>query len=153
MTDWPITFEDVLAARERIRPHLPSTPLRSYAPLDAEVGGGVRVLVKHENHNPTNAFKARNAVSVMTALPEEERRRGVVAATRGNHGLGLAWAGARLKVPVAICVPLGNNQEKNEAIRGLGADLIEGGEGLRRGGRGGVAALPRAGDEGRSFHQ
>jgi threonine dehydratase len=126
MARWPITFDDVLAARDRIRPHLAPTPQRSYAALDAAVGSGIRVLVKHENHNPTNAFKARNAMSVMTALTDEERRRGVVAATRGNHGLGLAWAALRLGgIPVAICVPRGNNPEKNEAIRGLGAELIE----------------------------
>ena len=125
MSAWPITFRDVLAARDRIRPHLPPTPLRAYAPLDAAVGGGIRVLVKHENHNPTNSFKARNGMSVMSALAAEERRRGVVAATRGNHGLGVAWAGSLLGAPVTICVPRGNNPEKNEAVRGLGATLIE----------------------------
>src|SRR6185436_11548900 len=51
----------------------------------------------------------------------------VVAATRGNHGAGLAWAGQQLGVPVVICVPLGNNPEKNATIRGFGAELIEGG--------------------------
>lgn len=122
---WPITFQDVLRARDRIRPHLPGTPLRSYAPLDAEVGRGIRVLVKHENHNPTNAFKARNGLSFMSALTEEERRRGVVGATRGNHGLGLAWAGSLLGARVTICVPRGNNPEKNEALRGYGVELIE----------------------------
>jgi len=85
----------------------------------------VRVFVKHENHLPTNAFKARNGLSVMTALSAEERRRGVVAASRGNHGLGLAWAGRLLGVPVTVCVPHGNNPEKNEALRGYGAALIE----------------------------
>src|SRR6185295_7490957 len=111
--------------RDRIRPHLPPTPLRSYAPLDAAVGGGIRVLVKHENHCPTGAFKARNGLAVMTALTAEERRRGVVAATRGNHGAGLAWAGRIVGVPVTVCVPVGNNPEKNEAMRGFGAELIE----------------------------
>ncbi len=125
MTTWPITFEDVLAARDRIRPYLPPTPLRRYAPLDAAVGAGIRVFVKHENHSPTNAFKARNAMSVMAALSGDERRRGIVGATRGNHGLGLAWAGDLLGIPVTICVPVGNNPEKNEAIRGLGAKLVE----------------------------
>ena len=128
MSGWPITFEDVLAARERLRPHLRPTALRGYAPLDAAVGHGIRVLVKHENHNPTNAFKARNGLSVMTALKDEERRRGVVAATRGNHGLGVAWAGRLVGVPVTVCVPLGNNPEKNEAVRGYGATLIEEGK-------------------------
>ena len=122
---WPITFADVLGARDRIRPHLPPTPLRSYAPLDAAVGGGIRVLVKHENHCPTGAFKARNGMAVMTALGPEERRRGVVAATRGNHGAGLAWAGQIVGVPVTVCVPVGNNPEKNEAMRGFGAQVVE----------------------------
>jgi threonine dehydratase len=121
----PITFEDIAAARARIAPHLPVTPLRSYPELDAATGA--RVLVKHENHLPTNAFKARNAVSFMTALPAEQRARGVIAATRGNHGAGIAWAGARLGVPAVICVPHGNNPEKNAAIRGHGAELVEAG--------------------------
>jgi threonine dehydratase len=125
VSGWPIGFQDVLVARDRIRPHLPVTALRSYAPLDAAVGQGIRVFVKHENHNPTNSFKARNGLSVMAALTPDERRRGVVAATRGNHGLGVAWAGALLGAPVTICVPEGNNPEKNEAVRGLGATLIE----------------------------
>jgi threonine dehydratase len=120
---WPITFEDITRARARIAPHLPVTPLRRYPELDAATGAGV--LVKHENHLPTNAFKARNAVSFMTALPPEQRARGVIAATRGNHGAGLAWAGARLGVPVVICVPVGNNPEKNAAIRSHGAELVE----------------------------
>ncbi len=122
-----ITWDDIAAARHRIAPHLPVTALRHYAPLDAEVGAGIRVLVKHENHLPTNAFKARNTVSFMTALEPAQRTRGVVAATRGNHGAGLAWAGAELGVPVVICVPHGNNPEKNTAMRGYGAELIEAG--------------------------
>lgn len=124
---WPITFADALAARTRIAPHLPPTPLRAYAPLDEEVGHGIHVLVKHENHQPTNAFKARNALSVIAALDADQRARGVIAATRGNHGAGLAWAGQQLGVPVVICVPHGNNAEKNAAIRGYGAELVEGG--------------------------
>lgn len=121
----PIQFEDVLAARERIRPYLQPTPLRSYEALDEEIGAGIRVLVKHENHQPTNAFKIRNALSALTLLPEEQRRRGVVTATRGNHGQGVALAGRLLGVPVTVCVPVGNNPEKNIAIRGFGAELIE----------------------------
>lgn len=121
----PITWDDVLAARRRLAPHLPVTALRRYAALDEAIG--LRVLVKHENHLPTNAFKVRNGVSFMTALPAEQRARGVVAATRGNHGAGLAWAGEQLGVPVVLCVPHGNNPEKNAAMRGYGAELIESG--------------------------
>ncbi len=122
---WPVSFDEVLAARERIRPYLERTPLRRYSPLDEAVGSGVAVWVKHENHNPTNSFKVRNAISTMTLLSPEERACGVVAATRGNHGLGVAYAGALLGVRVTICVPRGNNPEKNAGMRGLGAELIE----------------------------
>jgi len=124
---WPITFDDILAARARIAPYLAPTPLRHYPALDEVVGRDIRVLVKHENHHPTNAFKARNAMAFMTALLPAQRTRGVVAATRGNHGAGLAWAGAQLGVPVVICVPHGNNPEKNAAMRGHGAELVEAG--------------------------
>jgi threonine dehydratase len=125
---WPVTLGDVQQARERIRERLPPTPLRRYPPLDEAVGYGIRVFVKHENHQPTQNFKARNTLAALTALSEEERKRGVVGATRGNHGQGLAWAGKLLGIPVTICVPRGNNPEKNEAMRGFGAELIEQGD-------------------------
>ena len=121
----PITIDDITAARTRIAPYLTATPLRHYPVLDDETGA--RVLVKHENHLPTNAFKARNALSFMTALAPAQRTHGVVAATRGNHGAGLAFAGQQLGVPVVICVPHGNNPEKNAAIRAYGAELVEAG--------------------------
>lgn len=123
MSHWPISIGDVRAARARIRPHLDETPLRSYPLLDDAVGRGIRVLVKHENFQPTGAFKVRNALSALTALAAPPR--GVIAATRGNHGLGLAWAGRRLGVPVTVCVPVGNNPEKNAAMRALGTRLVE----------------------------
>jgi threonine dehydratase len=123
-TRWPIMLSDVLAARERIAPHLPVTPLRSYPVLDAAVGSGIQVFVKHENHLPTSAFKVRNGLSLLTSLPASVRERGVIAATRGNHGLGVAWAGRLLACPVTICVPHGNNGDKNEGIRALGAELV-----------------------------
>jgi len=122
---WPIEFHDVLEARERIRPYLPPTPLRKYAALDRAVGNGIRVWVKHENHNPTNSFKARNAMSVLAALPADARKRGVIGATRGNWGQGLAWAGGLLGISVTVCVPVGNNPEKNVAMVGFGAELVE----------------------------
>jgi len=122
---WPVDLDAITAARDRIRPFVPVSPLRSYPVLDAEVGHDVRVVVKHENFNPTNSFKVRNAFSLVTALSDEERARGIVAATRGNHGLGLAYAGAQFGVTVTICVPLGNNPEKNAAMRALGVRLIE----------------------------
>jgi len=125
---WPVAIADVLQARERIRGTLPPTALRRYAPLEEEVGYAIRLFVKHENHQPTQAFKARNALAALTSLSEEEKKKGVVGASRGNHGQGLAWAGQMLGVPVAICVPRGNNPEKNEAMRGFGAEVIEQGD-------------------------
>ena len=122
---WPVNWREVLEARDRIRPYLTPTPLRRYATLDAAVGHGIEVWVKHENHNPTNSFKARSALSALTALPAERKARGVVAASSGNHGLGVAWAGSLLGIPATICVPVGNNPEKNEGIRGFGAELVE----------------------------
>ena len=122
---FPITLDDVRAAEARIRPYLAPTPLRTYPLLDQMVGRDIRVFVKHENHQPTGAFKVRNTLSAVVALSEEDRRRGVIAATKGNHGLGLAWAGRALGAPVTVCVPVDNNPEKNDGIRALGATLIE----------------------------
>jgi threonine dehydratase len=124
---WPIDLDMIESARERVRPHVPVSPLRSYPVLDDEIGRGIRVWVKHENFNPTGSFKVRNAFSLVTALSADERKRGIVAATRGNHGLGLAYAGKTFGVPVTVCVPLGNNPEKNAGVRALGARLIEAG--------------------------
>ena len=125
---WPITIDDVRRAAARIRPHLSPTALRDYAPLDAVVGGGIGVLVKHENHQPTGAFKVRNAVNALAALDEPTRARGVIAATRGNHGAGLAWAARKFGAACVVVVPRGNNPEKNAMIRGFGAELVEAGD-------------------------
>jgi len=125
MTHLPITFDDVLAARERLRPYLAPTPLREYPLLNELVGHSVRVWVKHENHQPAQSFKIRNGLSAITALTAEQRARGVIGASTGNHGQGVAFAGQLLGVRVAICVPVGNNPDKNAAIRAMGAELIE----------------------------
>jgi threonine dehydratase len=122
---WPITFADVLAARDRLAPYLSETPLRRYPLLDACFGNGTAIFVKHENHQPTGSFKVRNALSYVTALTAEERRPGVVTASTGNHGQAIAYASALLGVDATICVPVGNNPEKNAAIRSWGAKVHE----------------------------
>lgn len=127
MAQPPITFADVQAARERLSPHLQPSPVRHYPLLDELIGHGIRVYVKHENHLPVNTFKVRNATSALTALSAERAANGVAAATTGNHGQGLAWAGARLGIPVTICVPEGNNPDKNSVILSYGAKLVEAG--------------------------
>src|ERR1017187_2640814 len=121
----PICFDNILAARERLRPYLAPTPLREYPQLNALVGHGIRVWVKHENHQPAQSFKIRNGISAITALSAEARARGVIGASTGNHGQGVAYAGQLLGVRVTICVPVGNNPDKNAAIRSMGAELIE----------------------------
>ena len=125
---YPISFDDVVAARSRLRPYLDPSPVRHYPPLDELIGHGIRVLVKHENHLPTGSFKVRNGTSSITALTDDEVARGVIAASTGNHGLGLAWSGAQRGVSVTICVPRSNNPEKSAAIRGLGATVLEVGD-------------------------
>ena len=125
MSTWPISIDDARAARARIAPYLDPTPARSHPLLDEWVGHGIRTFVKHENFQPTNAFKVRNGLSFMSALPGAQRSRGVVAASRGNHGLGLAHAGRIFGVAVTVCVPVGNNPDKNAGMRALGARVIE----------------------------
>lgn len=120
----PITLDDVRAARKRLAPYLEPTPLRQHPPLDAAVPG-LALFVKHENVQPTGSFKVRNGLATVTALGAAERAAGVVGATTGNHGLGLAYAGRQLGVPVVICVPRGNNPEKNAALRAWGARVVE----------------------------
>ena len=121
----PISIEDARAARRRIAPFLSATPLREYGALNDWIGGGIRVLVKHENHQPTGAFKVRNGLAAITALDDDQRARGVVCGSTGNHGQGVAFAASKLGVPVTVVVPYHNNPEKNSAMRSLGARLIE----------------------------
>jgi len=124
---WPITFADVLAAQDRLSPYLTPTPLRHYPLLDELIGGGTSLLIKHENHQPTCSFKVRNGLSFVTGLDAAERERGVVAASTGNHGQGVAYAASLLGVRATICVPVGNNPEKGAAMRSWGATVVEDG--------------------------
>jgi threonine dehydratase len=122
---FPITYDDARAARERIRPYLAPTPFRAYPQLATLAGGGMQVFVKHENHQPTCSFKIRNGLAFMTALTAEQRQRGVVAASTGNHGQGIAYGGGLLGVSTTVCVPAGNNPDKTAAMRALGATVVE----------------------------
>lgn len=87
---------------------------------------GAEVWVKHENHTPIGAFKIRGGLAYLSALREREPGlRGVIAATRGNHGQSVALAAQRLGLAATIVVPCGNSRDKNAAMRGFGAELIE----------------------------
>jgi threonine dehydratase len=116
------TLNDVYAARERVYRAMRPSPLLRHPVLAAETG--LDLFVKHENHNPTGAFKVRGGLNLVGCLTAEERR-GVITATTGNHGQSIAFACQREGVPCTIVVPLGNNPEKNAAMRAYGAELIE----------------------------
>ena len=121
--DWPtITLADVLEARRRIRPHLRPTPLYSYGGLDELAGA--EMWVKHENHQPVGAFKVRGGVNLVSQLGEDERQRGLIAASTGNHGQSVAFAARLFGVGSRICVPENANPVKLDAMRLLGAELV-----------------------------
>jgi threonine dehydratase len=116
------TVADVLEARRRIAPHLRPTPLYGYAALNELTGADV--LVKHENHQPVGSFKVRGGVNLVAQLGADERERGIIAASTGNHGQSLAFAGRVFGVRVTICVPEQANPVKVASMRGLGAELV-----------------------------
>ena len=116
-------FDDVLAARERISPYLRETALNRYPALDELVG--TEVWVKHENHQPVCNFKVRGGVNLVSQLSEEERGRGLVTASTGNHGQSIAYASQLFGVRAVVCVPEGANAVKVASIRGLGAEIVE----------------------------
>ena len=123
MTTSPVPdLADVLAARQRIAPYLRPTPLYRYPTLDALTGA--QVWVKHENHQPVGAFKVRGGVNLVSQLSADERRRGVIAASTGNHGQSVAYAADLFGVRAVICVPEQANPVKVESMRALGAEVV-----------------------------
>jgi threonine dehydratase len=120
------TLNDIYVARERIAPVVPRTPLMRHPLLDQATG--LTIWVKHENHNPTGAFKVRGGLNLVGAMSPEERARGIVTASTGNHGQSIALASRIYGVKCTVFVPLGNNPEKNAAIRAFGAVVEEGGK-------------------------
>ena len=121
----PPSLNDIYVARERIAPHVPRTPLMRHPLLDAE--SGLSIWVKHENHNPTCAFKVRGGLNLVGSLTPAERARGLVTASTGNHGQSIALAARLHAVACTVFVPEGNNPDKNAAIRAYGATVEEGG--------------------------
>ena len=120
------TFEDVLLARRRIAPYLLRTPMHSYPAVNELIG--TEVFIKHENHQPVGVFKVRGGVNLISQLSEEERARGVITASTGNHGQSVAFAARLFGVKARIVVPEGANPGKVASMRGLGADVIFYGE-------------------------
>jgi threonine dehydratase len=121
--EWQVpTLADVLEARRSIARYLRPTPLYGYASLDELLG--TEVFVKHENHQPMGAFKVRGGVNLVSRLTPDERRRGVIAASTGNHGQSIAFAARLFGVQATICVPEAANPVKVASMRGLGAELV-----------------------------
>jgi threonine dehydratase len=117
------SLHDIDAARPRVYAHLNPTPLLRHPLLDEWLG--CAAWVKHENHNPTGAFKIRGGLNLVAQLTADERRRGVVSASTGNHGQSMAFACRMHGVACRIFVPVGNNPDKNAAMRALGAEVVE----------------------------
>jgi threonine dehydratase len=123
--DWP-TYADVLAAAELVHRHLRPTPLYEWPALSQLLS--CRYFLKHENHTPTTAFKVRGGINLVARLPDQQKRRGILACTTGNHGQSLAWACRRFGVRCVLVVPQRNNPDKLAAMRALGAEVIEHGQ-------------------------
>jgi len=116
------TFPGVLEARRRISPYLPRTSLFTYPQLDRLVG--TSIWVKHENHQPVGAFKVRGGVNLISQMSDEERARGVVSASTGNHGQSVAYAARPFGVKATIYVPENANPSKVRSMEDLGAEVI-----------------------------
>ncbi len=118
----PPTTADVARARKVVSRYLPETPLVRSEHLSAATDADV--YLKREDTLPTGAFKVRGGVNLLATLDDEFRDRGVIAASSGNHGLSIAWAGREFDVPVTIGVPEDANAGKVTAMEQLGAEVI-----------------------------
>src|SRR5438105_1258669 len=106
----PPTFLDVLEAKKAIAPYLPRTPLFNYPALDQATR--LNLYIKHENYQPIGAFKVRGAINLMSQLSDDEKTRGVISASTGNHGQAISYAARIFHVPATIVVPEGANPVK-----------------------------------------
>jgi threonine dehydratase len=121
-----VHFDDIVAARRLLAKSLTPTPLVTHPLLSQRLGAEAHV--KLENTVPLGSFKLRGGLHLLASLTAEQRARGLVTATRGNHGQSLACAAQRHGVRCAVFVPLGNNADKNAAIAALGATVSSAGE-------------------------
>ena len=117
-----VTFDDILAAQKRIAGQVDRTPVRYSRRLSQLTGA--EVWVKFDNLHFTGSFKERGALNRLLQLTPDERKRGVVAASAGNHAQALAWHGARLGVPVTIVMPEGTPFVKADGTRAHGATVV-----------------------------
>jgi threonine dehydratase len=146
------TLTELEQAHALVGAAVPPTPAHAWPLLAQRLG--THVIVKHENHTPAGAFKVRGGLVYVDRLKREHpNTRGLISATRGNHGQSIAFAGRRHGLPVTIYVPKGNSVEKNRAMAAFGAELVEHGtdfqeareEAIRHAARDGLQMVP-------SFH-
>jgi len=118
------SLDEIKQAQQLVYSVMPPTPQFHWPLLSNRLG--TEVWVKHENHTPIGAFKARTAIVYASELFKNGNKiKGLMAATRGNHGQSVALAAQRFKVPCTIVVPFGNSKSKNAAMQAQGANLIE----------------------------
>lgn len=115
------TFADVLDARRVVAKHLQPTPFFKSIPLSRRLG--FEAYIKCENLQPIGAFKVRGGINLISKLSDDEKRRGVITASTGNHGLSIAYASALYGVKAIIGAPVGSNPYKIQAIKDLGAHV------------------------------
>ena len=120
------TFADVLAAARTIRPYIAKTAFYESTSLGKMLG--CRLDVKYENHQPVGSFKVRGALNRMLRASHEERGRGFVTASQGNHGLGVCYAAQIVGAHATVVVPEKANPDKVEAMRNLGAEVVTHGQ-------------------------
>lgn len=121
------SLTELREAAEFLRRYIAPTPTIRWPLLDRATG--LSLYVKHENHTCLGAFKARGSLTFCRYLEKSgDHRRGLISATRGNHGIGLAHAAHRFDMSATIVVPHGNSEEKNAAMRAWGATVIEHGD-------------------------
>ena len=118
----PPTFTDILHAKQTVSRYLPRTPLVNYPALDKICG--TRILVKHENGQLTGAFKVRGGINLISQLSNDERKRGVISASTGNHGQSVAYAAKFFGIRAVVVVPEESNPLKVAAIRDWGAEVV-----------------------------
>jgi threonine dehydratase len=116
------TIADILAARDLLATHLPATPMWSYPALDAVAGA--TVYVKHENAQPTGAFKVRGGLTLLAGMTPAQRARGLVTYSTGNHAQSLAYACATFGASCTVVMPAAAGTEKARAVRALGATVV-----------------------------
>ena len=122
-----LTIKDIETASLSVYSKMQATPQYCWPLLCERLGA--EVWVKHENHTPVGAFKIRGGLAYFDDLAKRGKvPKGVIGATRGNHGQSVGFAASRHGIPATIVAPVGNSVEKNAAMRSLGVKLIEHGD-------------------------